>query len=342
MIFILSFANSHCLIELSFLEIEFIIFDNFKGTSTPIFESSPLRFDQPNFPLEYIEGDLFNGARGMIIPSKKLQKLVVQMVNLRVNIIIPDITQEKYHINFYFPCPDIQQDRVYLTLKCLIRFCLTLPITVIIFIFILSYFILHLKLILHYLNPNDRCHKDVCNYLEASPLEAHITKPLDTFTQRASHERFYSSVELQYLTPGDHSLALSWQVPSQRCSHRLGCKYIEGWLYHACIYNSKRMGSVLDVIGAEAEDIPPVGETPGKSQGLQDHKRGHPSLKIIISSPVRLLNFRHIATQHKNSIKRNDNRIINNIFMILLSFFFIEFLCCVAKYIYDSIIIFLY
>ncbi|KNZ64204.1 hypothetical protein VP01_1055g2 [Puccinia sorghi] len=42
-------------------------------------------------------------------------------------------------------------------------------------------------------------------------------------------------------------LALAWQVKSQSCSHRLGWKCIECWLYEACMYDLKRMGSVLEV-----------------------------------------------------------------------------------------------
>ncbi|KNZ51476.1 hypothetical protein VP01_3939g1 [Puccinia sorghi] len=43
--------------------------------------------------------------------------------------------------------------------------------------------------------------------------------------------------------------ALAWQVPLQRCSHRLVLSCIEHWFYQACMYDLKRMGSVLEVIG---------------------------------------------------------------------------------------------
>ncbi|KNZ55449.1 hypothetical protein VP01_2673g1 [Puccinia sorghi] len=77
-----------------------------------------------------------------------------------------------------------------------------------------------------------------------------------------------------------------YRVQSQRCSHRLGCKCIECWLYQACMYDLERMGSILEIIG-------------------------DPSLKTNMSSPVRLLNGRCIEKKHKDSIKNNNYRTIN-------------------------------
>ncbi|KNZ49643.1 hypothetical protein VP01_4884g1 [Puccinia sorghi] len=89
------------------------------------------------------------------------------------------------------------------------------------------------------------------------------------------------------------------EFPLQRCSHRLGWKCIEIWLYQACLYDLKRMGIFLEVIGDT-------------------------SLKIIMSSPVRFSNGRYI-TQHKKLITTNNYRTIkisnyNKIIMYLYFF----------------------
>ncbi|KNZ55141.1 hypothetical protein VP01_2755g2 [Puccinia sorghi] len=50
-------------------------------------------------------------------------------------------------------------------------------------------------------------------------------------------------------------LALAWQVPLQRGSPRFCWKCVECWLYQACMYDLKRMGSVLELIGDTSLNI---------------------------------------------------------------------------------------
>ncbi|KNZ50800.1 putative signal peptide protein [Puccinia sorghi] len=77
---------------------------------------------------------------------------------------------------------------------------------------------------------------------------------LKTSTMVRTEESLMRKVELagDLLSGGftrELVLALAWQVPSQKCSHRLDCRCIEFWLYQACMYDLKRMGGVLEVIG---------------------------------------------------------------------------------------------
>ncbi|KNZ55326.1 hypothetical protein VP01_270g1 [Puccinia sorghi] len=86
---------------------------------------------------------------------------------------------------------------------------------------------------------NHTCCDDVLTVVPRAVILPSHHKQLSVMVTRCQLQR------LGTVTRGPF-LALAWQVPSQRCSHRLGWKCIEFWLYQACIYELKRMVSVLE------------------------------------------------------------------------------------------------